>query len=221
MVIRFIKILYILICLFCFQFCTPKNKNNIKEDSLVIPDSLYSFYPIKESSDFTGSSYIETNARKKSGNEKAPIFIESYYIRAQLPSSRYSYNKLVKEYRDCAIDSLMLTDDNYFIVRNEEDLFNIYDTLFLKEKYQKSKYILPSFSGYTESRHRKSQGNLSICGLPTDYEILIMKSGRDFVLPEYMKYNWSILPDGLKHGYTSGVAYRTPDDMIIYWCVAW
>lgn len=212
---------YLLSILFCFQFCSWQNKDFIKESDLEIPDSLYSFYPKKESSGFTGSGYIETNARRKYGYDKISFFTDAYYIKAQLPSSRYSYNKLIKESRENAIDSLELTDDKYFIVRNQEDLFAIYDTLFLREKYQHSEYILPYFGGYTEARHRNGYQPLSICGLPDDFKIIILKSGRNFVLPVYKKYDWDILPQKVKHGYTSGVAYRTPNDMIVYWCIAW
>jgi len=50
---------------------------------------------------------------------------------------------------------------------------------------------------------------------------LVLKSGSNFILPQDRLYEWSVLPDNLKHGYRSGVAFKEDEPYIIYWVVAW
>jgi hypothetical protein len=59
------------------------------------------------------------------------------------------------------------------------------------------------------------------CGLPVDYNILTLKSGNEFVLPEKYLYDWAVLPQKIKHGYRCGVAFKEDEPYIFYWVVAW
>lgn len=52
-------------------------------------------------------------------------------------------------------------------------------------------------------------------------EIYVIKYGNENLLKNDYAYNWSILPERLKHGYTSGVAFNQIDPYIIYWVVVW
>ena len=58
-------------------------------------------------------------------------------------------------------------------------------------------------------------------GFPMGYEVLLLKKGCNFVLPKDYLYDWSVLPDNLKHGYRSGIAFKEEDSYIIYWAIAW
>jgi hypothetical protein len=57
--------------------------------------------------------------------------------------------------------------------------------------------------------------------LPESYNILILKTNYKNVLDAKYTYTWDLLPERLKHGYTSGVAFNQIDPYIIYWVVVW
>ena len=61
----------------------------------------------------------------------------------------------------------------------------------------------------------------TLCGLSSDYEILILQRGERYVLPEKYKTEWHLMPDNIKHGHLSGVAYSDNNFYIVYWAVAW
>lgn len=104
-------------------------------------------------------------------------------------------------------------------------MLKMYDYKTLVSKYKESinKYILPPFHNIIRDLYGVNYSLNTVCGLPNDYKIIIMKSGRNYILPnnDTWKYDWKLLPPGLKHGYTSGVSYRTCKDPIIYWVIAW
>lgn len=217
-----------LICvflLFCsLQACTTKNEHEIYASQLVIPDSLYSFFPKRDSLSLKVYSK-GSNARKKSRIGESSTFLEAYFLEIYSCEHVTQFELLMHKYRQEAIDSIKPADDKYFIVKYENDMLKMYDYKTLKEKYQESvnKYILPSFHNDMREIYGVNYNFTTVCGLPEDYEILIMKSGRDYVLPNNntWKFDWKLLPPELKHGYTSGIAYRNAADKIIYWCIAW
>jgi len=96
-----------------------------------------------------------------------------------------------------------------------------YDSLQLQDYYTrlKDKVILSFKESFNDMPFLYDSTTIS--GLPVGYEILVLKSGNKFVLPEDYLYEWSILPENLKHGYRSGVAFKEGEPYIIYWLVAW
>lgn len=209
------------------QSCIKKDTQNLKIDSIAIPDSLYTFFPKNDSnSSLILKLYSEgTNARDDQRQGENNTFLESYFIKMYSCENVALFDSLIHEYMQEAIDSIKPINDNYFIIKYEDDMFKMYSPKILQEKYHESinKYILPSFHSDMRELYGLNYDAMTICGLPEDYKILIMKSGRNYVLPEnrIWKVDWEILPPELKHGYTSGVAYRNVSDKIIYWCIAW
>jgi hypothetical protein len=218
--------LFSLILLFplLYSCCNDKQNEFIDEIQIVIPDSLYSFFPKKDSFDLK-LNLMSTNAQKDGRQGESDTFLDVHFIKNYICKHVTQFEFLVYDLLEEAIDSLSPTDDNYFIIKYESDILKMYDYKTLKEKYQESvnKYILPSFHEDIRNFFGINYNLTTVCGLPDDYEILIMKSGRNYVLPDNSawKFDWKLLPTRLKHGYTSGVAYRSYKDPIIYWCIAW
>lgn len=216
--------IYILLLFYCLQGCTLKNEQGINTSQLVIPDSLYSFFPRKDS--LSLKLYASgSNAGKKDRVGISSTFMDIHFYKIYSCEHVTQFDLLIHEYKKEAMDSIRPVDDKYFIIKYESDILKMYDYKTLKEKYQESinKYILPSFHNDMREIYGLNYNFTTICGLPEDYEILIMKSGRNYILPDndIWKVDWKLLPSGLKHGYTSGIAYRNASDKIIYWCIAW
>lgn len=133
-----------------------------------------------------------------------------------------SLNKLILEYKSLSLSSINTESENYFIIGSESDMLKLYDSIYLKNKYQKYKesILILSFHEIFKDFFMLYDST-TICGLPKGYEILVLKSGKDYVLPKKYKTEWSILPPEIKHGYCSGVAFKEGEPYIIYWAVAW
>lgn len=216
--------LFLIIFLLLSNNCSDRRTSSIDETQIVFPDSLYSFFPQKDSLYLKFQS-MGTNAELINRQNERTSFLEVYFTKIYTCEHVTQFDFLIYDYLQEAIDSLKPTDDNYFIMKYESDMLKMYDYKTLKEKYQESinKYILPSFHDDIRNFFGINYNLTTICGLPDDYEILIMKSGRNYVLPDNSawKFDWKLLPPELKHGYTSGIAYRNYKDPIIYWCIAW
>jgi hypothetical protein len=195
---------------------------------IAIPDSLCVHFPQKQYleglslSSISNAAGYRTQISEPMRNFEAAYLIEVY---ENLGSQKVSIKKLIDKYKKMAMDSIRPADNRYFIMAEEKELFLMHSRKELKEEYQQaiSKYILPLF--YIQMRGMKGLNYCSstLCGLPEDYNILILKSGRNYVLPENdsWKFDWYILPEQMKHGYTSGIAYGEADSALIYWCIAW
>lgn len=219
-------ILFLLLCTIFLQSCSNKKADFLNEDSIVIPDSIYAFFPKKK--DLSGlKSHIseEANSIIDHREEENSRFLDSHLIKTYSSTNSIQFEHLIHEYKQEAIDSLRPIDRDYFFIMDEEEMLKMFSYKILKEKYQKSinKYILPSFHNHMRFLYGVNYNFTTPCGLPPNYEILIMKSGRDYILPDNNKWkvDWKVLPPELKHGYTSGIAYDTTANIIIYWCVAW
>lgn len=222
MKIRITLFIYLFLITICFSNCNIDNTKN--RLNIVIPDSIYSFFPKKDSLSLTLYATI-SNAGKRDRIGDATSFSDVIISKMYSCEHVTQFELLMHKYRQEAIDSIRPTEDNYFIVKHESEMLKMYDYKTLKEKYQESvdKYILPSFHNDMRDIYGVNYNFTTVCGLPEDYEILIMKSGRNYILPEndIWKFDWKLLPSELKHGYTSGIAYRNASDKIIYWSIAW
>lgn len=211
--------------LFLLPNCSSKKDvNKIDTEDIVIPDSLFSFFPDQDSLSLKLYS-MGTNAESRGRSGESLFFLESHFYKIYSCEDINQFESLVYNYKKIAIDSIKPTNDNYFIIKYEQEMHKMYEYKTLINKYQESinKYILPSFHDDIRNLYGANYNLTTTCGLPQDYEILIMKSGRNYVLPNNStwKFDWKLLPSELKHGYTSGIAYRGVSDKIIYWCIAW
>ena len=221
------KIIYIIITVVFAISCTngqnKDDKKNQKDEAYVIPDSLYSFFPDNSSDNKKNKLSIEvTNAEKTDLPYYKVEFAVKLLAKVYICEDTSYYAKRKDIFISQSINRFKSENTSYLIIGSERDLLEDYDKLELKEKYLNFKdnplvlnfkevfYEIPNF-----------QSSSTICGLPEGYEILILKSGNEYVLPEKYKMDWDVLPEELKHGYISGVALKESEGIMIYWVVAW
>ena len=113
-------------------------------------------------------------------------------------------------------------DTNYIVIGSERDLFNRFDneTLNLMWKNNETSNLLPDFTEILNER-KDLLNSMTFCGLSEDFELFIIKSGSDYVLPEKYRYEWNVLPQKERHGYSSGIAMNKKKRNLIYWTIAW
>ncbi len=210
----------------CLNSCTSsQQKNNVigqlPEESYIIPDTLYSFFSEHLNNKSKPITYV-TNA----GDTDLPYFAEefavTFIVKVYMCRNTSCFASIKRDFTDNKTHEFKSEEGGYFVIGSERDILNGYDTLSLKEQYMNHQNI-PLVLNFHEIFKEKQDfyDKTTVCGLPKDYEILVIKSGNEYVLPEKYKYNWSVLPDKLKHGYSSGVAFNKTEPYIIYWVVAW
>lgn len=229
------KILIILIIGLNVSSCTfsqkPSDKKkdfssmleeSLKRKNYVIPDSLFSFFPDKlDKYKYLKVIYIYNNAEKTETPFGAEEFTGYRITEAYQCENTESLQQLMKEYRSQAIFTIKSERKDYFVIGSERELFKEYDTLQLQKNYSKAKERIVLSFKESFSDMPLLLDTTTISGLPLGYEILVLKSGNSFVLPEDHLYEWSILPEDLRHGYRSGVAFKEDEPYIVYWVVAW
>lgn len=210
----------------CFVFiigitnCSCTNNRVENKDIYDIPDSLFQFFP-KETNNIFDLLTLSENAQKTD----LPYFTEEFAVQFILKV----YSCKSEKMRINTLDSLIKkslyvvsTDDsdNYFMIGSERYLLNKYDSIELRNKFYETNKIIPYFYGLVKEITDIYDPNTN-SGLPKGYKVGVLKSGNHYVLPEKYKYKWSKLPDEIKHGYISGIAYKEDKPYIIYWVVAW
>ncbi len=197
---------------------------NIKDrDNHYIPDSIVSFFPdnSKQYNDltecFTAVSTIESKMLQKNS-----MFFPSYIVKIYQCGTQSTYDDLINEYKKKYINKITAEQENYFIVDRDIYLFEEYDSLYLKNIYKtKSPIILNFHKIFDDMSMPNIYDTTTICGLSERYNILTLKSGNKYILPNECFFEWDILPNELKHGYRSGVAFKENELYIIYWAVTW
>lgn len=198
----------------------------LKRDNYVIPDSLFSFFPDKTDmyEDFKVEN-IFVNAEKSEVSLRLSEFDPTILVEIYQGKNLKILQHLLNDYRFQAISSVKSQNKDYFVLGSERELLKRYDILQLKEQYAKldDKPLIFNFRESCCDIDFPSRccDTTTISGLPLGYEILILKSGSDIVLSQDHLYEWSVLPDHLKHGYRGGVAFKEGESYIIYWVIAW
>ena len=189
-----------------------------------IPDSIYSFFPQKGHNTNIIADWLSTNARiNTSGVPLIPDkFIVSLIVKRYKCNNKDLFVSIVNSHKKQALYSTFSESDDYAIIDDERDLRKQIGDSLLKENYSNllEKKLIMGFSEVFD-RDPSFYSYKNKCGLPDGYEILVLKSGNKFVLPERYNFDWDILPETLKHGYLSGVAFKESEPYIIYWVVAW
>lgn len=184
----------------------------------VIPDSLYDFFP-KESNKVKLYFIIE-NAQYTDipfyNLEYGPVYILKGYEYL----NKHKLNKTLEKLNKDALYKFISTDTNYFVIASERNIFSKFDTAYIIKEYLTDKLLIPGFFDivyYADYLY----DSITKCGLKPGYEIVVLKLGYEYVLPEKYKVDWDLLPDSKKHGYMSGIAYTKLNNEIIYWVMAW
>jgi hypothetical protein len=198
------------------------NNNILNRQNIVIPDSLFCFFPQESDSEFMTKTTTKISNIYRFDSLQIKYFAPSNYLSQYFCNNESVFNAIVEKLKNNSIAKTKIDSNDYMLITNQNTLFSIFDTLQLKTKYQKykDKVFVPDFA--TDKRYPvKESDTLTLCGLPSTSEILLLKSGNDFVLPEDLYYNWDILPEDIRHGYRAGVAFKQNELYLIYWVVAW
>jgi len=204
--------------------CNGQNNGNFKKNDefgikYTIPDSIYSFFPTNLSAD-----WLSTNAKvNTSGIPLLPDkFIVNFIVKRYKFNDKDLYNSLIISHKEHSLYFTFSESDDYAIIEGERDLRKQIGDSLLKANYSNllEKKLIMGFSVIFD-REPEFYSYKNKCGLPDGYEILVLKSGNKFILPEIEKIDWEVLPERLKHGYLSGIAFKESEPYIIYWVVAW
>lgn len=221
------KLIYILIAIMSLNSCMSGQQKDDKKNQITenytIPDSLYSFFP---DNSYDCKKFKQTIVVTNAGKTELPYFAENFAVqfiaKVYLCNDKSYFTSIKDDFSNQSVNRFKSEDSSYFIISSQRHLINKYDTLNLKNEYldyQVNSLVMSFYSIFSDEPMFYS--SFTTCGLPEGYEILVLKSGNEYVLPEKYKYNWSVLPDKLKHGYSSGVAFKETEPYIIYWVVAW
>jgi len=228
----FIILVIVLNVLSCTFSQKSKDKNKdfsyiieeaLKRKNYVIPDTLFSFFPDKSDMyKYLEIIKIAESAQKTETPFEPQQFNVYRIVEIYLSKNKTSLEQLSSEYRSQSLFSAKSENNDYFILDYGWELSLRYDTLQLKEQYLKlgDNPLVFNFRS-TLDNMPFLYDTTTISGLPAGYEILILKSGSNFVLPQDRLYEWSVLPNNLKHGYRSGVAFKESEPYIIYWVMTW
>lgn len=229
------KLLIVLIMGLNVSSCTfsqqPKDKGkdfnsmleeSLKRDNYVIPDSLFSFFPDKSDKyKYLKIDFISESAKRLKTPLHFSNFVSIKIIETYRCENKESLLQLMNEYRLQSLFSVKSENSDYFVIESERVLSKEYDTVQLKEKYLLAGNKIILFFKELFEDMPFLHDTATISGLPVGYEILVLKSGNEFILPENYLHDWLILPQNLRHGYRSGVAFKEGEPYIIYWTVAW
>lgn len=219
-------VLFVLTVIICLNSCTlnqQKKSTHVQQtyEDYIFPDTIFSFY--KDYSNEELKPFITvTNA----GDTELPYFAEEFVITYLVKGFFCQNTGWLMQTKERIIKDgsfgIKSGENNYFIIGSERELLHSYDTTNLKEKYA---YHInaPLVLNFHEVINIKDTfyDKATLCGLPGDYEIFIIKSGNKYVLPEKYRYEWEILPEKIRHGYSGGMAFSKDKLYVYYWLVAW
>ena len=213
--------LMLVLCACNGQRKNPFNRLDEFGIKYTIPDTIYSFFP-QNSAGVT--DWLSTNAQVDTSD--VPLIPDKFIV--QLIVKRYKFNNkdlfasIVNSHKEQSLYSTFSESDDYALIYAERDLRKQIGDSLLKENFSNllEKKLIMGFSEVFD-RDPDFYSYRNKCGLPDGYDILVLKSGNEFILPERYNFDWDILPEKLKHGYLSGVAFKENEPYIIYWVVAW
>lgn len=210
----------ILAILCCFFNCSCQKKAGILYEKYILPDSLVDIFN-NHNDGFELVEFI-TNAQSTTIPYKPDEFETTFIVKVFFCGDSVMLMKYLSEYNKHSIIKVSSSNNNYFIIASERELCNKFDTVLLRKRFLnfKNENLLISFHQLFSDK-TKFLCSKTICGLPEDYQIIVLKSANTYVLPLEYKYEWEILPNEIKHGYRVGIAYSKLKKYIIQWIVAW
>lgn len=204
---------------FCFASCQNVWKSTFFKTNYVIPDSvLYEFDTIKH---FTliemGGDVVD---------HQYPYFTDEFELLYRWKVYQCNDSGQMQRFRKQCLrsavyvvnpnDSLFLTFENERSLKFEYDIVML-DSLF--ENILDCGHLLPNFKNIFDFL---SNGTKLYRFSPDSIVFCVMKYGDRFILPKDYEYNWNLLPDRIKHGYNSGVAFdKHTQDCFYSWTIAW
>jgi hypothetical protein len=212
--------------LLCLISCMSNQQNNTEimqsTGNYIIPDSLISFFQ-NYSNEKLRPLVSTTNAGETDLPYFAEEFVITYIVKGFTCKDTAWCAQAAKTLIEKGAIKIQSSESGYFVIGSERNLLSSFDAPNLKEQYSNRHLNTPLVLNFHEifKEKRNLYDKTTISGLPRDYEILIIKSGNKYVLPDKYKYDWNLLPEQLKHGYTNGIAYSKDKTSILNWVVAW
>lgn len=215
------KLLYMLILIVVFSSCTLKERGS---DTTVyydasLPAKLYSFFGDYECS-FTRPYFVNNTVR--SGDASHSRYFEVLYL---IKYYKYNNEDIINSIRDRLnednAEQINLAGEHFFALESTYDMLLRYDSIQIKEIFHGAKDlpIIPSFKSV--SKYSKFFSHPTLSGLSDDSELYIVKSGNGFLLPKKYDYEWKLMPEGRRHGYSGGVILNQKKKVVVLWSMAW
>lgn len=215
------KLLNILILVVALSSCTLKERGS---DTTVyynasLPAKLYSFFGDYECS-FTRPDFVYNTVR--SGEASHSRYFKVLYL---IKYYKYNNEGIINSIRDRLNEDnaelINLSGEHFFALESTYDMLFRYDSIQIKEIYNGAKDlpIIPSFKSV--SKFSKFFSHPTLSGLSDDSELYIVKSGNEFFLPKKYDYEWELMPEGRRHGYSGGVILNQTQKVVVLWAMAW
>ena len=188
----------------------------------IIPDSIFQFFPSKQQHNLK-LIFTSDNAEKIDAKYFSTEFVITYICEVYQFKDLNETRKIESIYQSISLNTINISDSNYFVIGSERDLCARFDSLMLKKSYSKFHSNLNLVPNFGEMIDLSSLllNSTALSDLNYEYKLYILKSGNKFILPEKYKTEWNLLPCQIKHGYQSGVAINYNLRNLIYWTMAW
>lgn len=202
-----------------FGSCQNIYKSAFLKNDYVIPDSVfYSFDTINH------FSLIELGGDIL--DSQYPYFTDEFELLYRWEVYRCNDSGLLKQFQNQCLQSAVYvvnpSDNLFFTFDNEQSLKMRYDTVVLEGLFENTLdcgHLVPNFKNIFDFI---LDGNEHSRVSPDSLVLYVLKFGDNFILPQDYKYSWDLLPDRIRHGYNSGVAfYKNTPDCIYSWAIAW
>ena len=216
---KYILLLQIANLIFSFASCQNIHKSTFLKNDYVIKDSVfYEFDTIKH---FTliemGGDVVD---------RQYPYFTDEFEVLCRWKV--YQCNDLgqMQRFQDQCLQSAAYfvspNDSLFFTFDNERYLKFKYDTIMLDSIFENiidCGHLIPNFKNVFDFRSNGTKHYR----FPSDSIVFyVMKFGNSFILPQDYEYNWNLLPDRIRHGYNSGIAFdKNTSDCFYSWAIAW
>ncbi|MCK5855875.1 MAG: hypothetical protein KAG64_00195 [Bacteroidales bacterium] len=198
---------------------------DIPRNNFVIPDSIMSFFPhLQDSSKHSSGKLVDAFYNSEPLDKPyIPSEFEVLYI---CLIYKYDSDQLyLNRKNDLRLKSkrnLASEESEYNIISSEEHLLKLYSINDLVQIFNlNNDFFLPNFREVFQQYLPFDLNDNTNCGLPADFQIYVLEHDFANVIEESYAYNWNLLPESIKQGYTSGVAVNDSKALIVYWAVAW
>ncbi len=199
--------------------CKPTN-GQIHTTEYVIPDSVcYIFDTIEQFSLLEIAGNVKDNKYPYYTDEFEVLYFQNVYQCENKEVLKLFLNTCQKMAKRTFNDD----DTSCLMINRENALLSKYDSSFLKKNYLKVKdcsYLIPDFQ-YVFANHL-FKSNANDMAVPVNTDVYVLKSDNSFILPPEYLFDWELLPEAIRHGYSSGIAFNHSTPTIIYsWAIAW
>lgn len=226
------ELLFLLIVVVCSCGMNHKKENvqsNEQNERLIFPDSLVFHLPKNNQFQNSGckegiiASNAFENCKTRPSNEfVTEEFIPLFYLEEQIINQPSFCSSIIDSAKRNALKKMKVSDNSYFIIDKERKMLNKYnkDTLsHLFSEYANSLFVINFNCIYPSERNWVD--STTTCGLSEDFTLYFFKYGTSTILEKENPYDWELLPERIKHGYSCGVAISEEKLIALYWVLAW